>query len=150
MTAPPPHLQESQAPVLRRRLLGAAILMVGIYGAGTVGYYVLGGGRWPIGDCAYMTVISLTTVGYGEVLSDIHQIPHARLFTALLLIMGSVIALYSISVLTTFLVEESFSTSDGSDECARNSIGCLDMSSSAEPAGPAHTSPTNSGALNGR
>jgi len=55
-----------------------------------------------------MTVISLTTVGYGEVLRGLHQIPHARLFTAILLICGAGIAVYLASVLTTFLVEGEF------------------------------------------
>ncbi len=93
---------------LKKRLLAAGVLMIIIYGFGTVGYFILGDGRWSPGDCAYMTVISLTTVGYGEVLSGIETVPYARAFTAGLLVMGAGIALYFVSVLTTFLVEGEF------------------------------------------
>jgi len=79
-----------------------------IYTIGTIGYYLLGSGRWSLGDCAYMTAISITTVGYGEVLSGLHGVPYARLFTAVFLITGAGIGLYSVSVLTTFLVEGEF------------------------------------------
>jgi len=55
-----------------------------------------------------MTVISLTTVGYSETLVGLEQVPYARLFTSLLLVSGAGIALYFVSVLTTFLVEGEF------------------------------------------
>lgn len=93
---------------LRQRLLAAGVLMFIAYGVGTIGYFFLGQGRWSLGDCAYMTIISLTTVGYSEVLRDLHHVPYARLFTALLLVMGAGIAVYFVSVLTTFLVEGEF------------------------------------------
>ena len=60
---------------LRRRLLIGGLLMIAVYTGGTLGYFVLGGGRWRLADCAYMTVISLTTVGYGEVLKGLDTIP---------------------------------------------------------------------------
>jgi voltage-gated potassium channel len=101
-------VEEFGTSSLRRRLLTAGILMLIIYGIGTGGYYIIGGGAWSLGDCAYMTVISLTTVGYGETLSGLNEIPNARLFTALLLVSGAGIALYFVSVLTTFLVEGEF------------------------------------------
>ena len=97
-----------ETTTLKKRLLAAGVLMVVIYAFGTIGYFILGGGRWSPGDCAYMTVISLTTVGYGEVLSGIETVPFARAFTAGLLVLGAGIALYFVSVLTTFLVEGEF------------------------------------------
>jgi len=93
---------------IRRRLLIAGILLGVVYAVGTTGYYLLGGGYWSVGDCAYMTVISLTTVGYGETLRDLNNVPYARLFTAVLLVSGMGIALYFVSALTTFLVEGEF------------------------------------------
>ena len=36
--------------------------------AGSTGYYLLFGGKPKFMDCVYMTVISLSSVGYGEVL----------------------------------------------------------------------------------
>jgi voltage-gated potassium channel len=99
---------EDSPTTLRRRLMVAGMAMIIVYGGGTLGYYVIGGGNWGLGDCAYMTVISLTTVGYGETLTEFHKVPYARLFTALLLVTGAGIALYFVSVLTTFLVEGEF------------------------------------------
>jgi len=86
----------------------AGVLLLIVYGVGTTGYYLLGQGRWSISDCLYMTVISLTTVGYGEILRGLNQVPYARLFTGVLLVTGAGIALYFVSVLTTFLVEGVF------------------------------------------
>ena len=51
-----------------------------------------------------MTVISLTTVGYGEVLG-ITGNPRAQIFTMLLITFGMGIILYSISTLTAMLIE---------------------------------------------
>lgn len=86
----------------------AALAMAVVYGGGTLGYFILGHGKWSVADCAYMTVISLTTVGYGEVLDGLNHVPFARLFTSLLLVSGAGIAVYFVSVLTTFLVEGEF------------------------------------------
>ena len=83
-------------------------MIVMVYAGGTLGYYLLGRGRWSLGDCAYMTVISLTTVGYGEVLEGMAEVPLARFFTGVLLVTGAGIVVYSVSVLTTFLVEGEF------------------------------------------
>jgi voltage-gated potassium channel len=51
-----------------------------------------------------MTVISLTTVGYGEVLGITGNVP-AQVFTMLLIVFGMGIILYSISTLTAMLIE---------------------------------------------
>ena len=47
-----------------RRLVYSLALLVGIAAVGTVGFHLLEG--WSFLDAAFMTVISLTTVGYGE------------------------------------------------------------------------------------
>ena len=105
-------MDDLSATDLRRKLLIAGTLLCVVYAVGTGGYYLLGGlhsgGIWTLGDCAYMTVISLTTVGYGEILKGLDHVPYARLFTATLLVSGMGIALYFVSVLTTFLVEGEF------------------------------------------
>lgn len=100
--------QASPITSARRRLLAALLMIATVFAIGTIGYFLLGRGRWTLGDCAYMTVISITTVGYGETLEGMHQVPYARLFTALLLVSGAGVALYAVSMLTTFLVEGEF------------------------------------------
>lgn len=91
--------------VLTRRLvMGLALLVIIVIGGG-VGYYLIGGGRWSLGDCIYMTVISVTTVGYGEVLRDMDRVPYARGFTMILLLLGTGSIVYFASAVTAFIIE---------------------------------------------
>jgi voltage-gated potassium channel len=82
------------------RFAVAFCLLVALVTGGTVGYMVIEG--WSIGDSLYMTVITVTTVGYGEVqkLSD-----SGRFFTILLLLLSIAIAGYSVSTLISFIFE---------------------------------------------
>jgi voltage-gated potassium channel len=81
----------------------AAVLFVVF--AGTTGYYIIGEGRWQVFDCAYMTIITLTTVGYAETLDGFADIEHARSFTAVLLVLGIGTFLYFASSVTAVLIE---------------------------------------------
>jgi voltage-gated potassium channel len=65
------------------RLIAALSVPFLLVIAGTVGYHLIEG--WPLFDALYMTVITLTTVGYGEV----HTLSKAgREFTIGLLLLG--------------------------------------------------------------
>ncbi len=72
--------------------------------AGSLGYYIIFEGKPRIIDCLYMTVISLTSVGYGEVL-DISNSTTAKIFTMVLITFGMGVILYGLSSLTALLVE---------------------------------------------
>ena len=72
--------------------------------AGSVGYYTLFGGKPKFMDCIYMTVISLTTVGFGEVIEITGNVP-AQIFTMLLITFGMGIILYGISTITALIIE---------------------------------------------
>jgi voltage-gated potassium channel len=78
--------------------------MVVVVGGG-IGYYVIGGGKWSLGDCIYMTVISVTTVGYGEILPNMDHTPYARGFTMVLLLFGTGSIVYFASTVTAFIIE---------------------------------------------
>jgi len=79
-----------------------AILIVVL--VGSLGYYALFGGKETFMDCLYMTVISITSVGFGEVIEITGNIP-AEIFTMLLITFGMGIILYGISTLTALLIE---------------------------------------------
>jgi voltage-gated potassium channel len=87
-----------------RRLLFALSVLLTLVGAGAMGFYLLGKGRWELAECAYMTVITLSTVGFGE-LSQMHEVPGARPLTVVLIISGVGALAYVQGNLTALLVE---------------------------------------------
>jgi voltage-gated potassium channel len=90
---------------LTRRIgMGLALLVFVVIGGG-IGYYVIGRGAWRFGDCLYMTVITVTTVGYGEVLPHMDTAPYARGFTMVLLLFGTGSIVYFASTVTAFIIE---------------------------------------------
>ncbi len=77
------------------------ILTFGLVFGGTCGYMLIEG--WPFDDAMYMTIITLATVGYGEV----HQVSDAgRLFTMVLIVLGVGYFMYVIGLLVQYLVED--------------------------------------------
>lgn len=80
----------------------AALLALNV--VGMAGYYGLGHGRWHPGDCLYMTVITISTVGFGE-LPDLRAVHGARSFTIALIVGGVATIAYFQANLTALLVE---------------------------------------------
>lgn len=89
---------------IKNRLLLVALAIVLVVLFGTLGYYSLFGGSRSIMDCLYMTVISITSVGYGEIL-QVTGNPAAELFTMVLIVFGIGIITYGIGTLTALLIE---------------------------------------------
>jgi voltage-gated potassium channel len=87
-----------------RRLLAALVVLVTLVAIGSVGFYLIGHGRWKIGDCAYMTVITLSTVGFAE-LDKMREVPGARALTVGLIVSGVGSLAYLQGNLTALLVE---------------------------------------------
>ncbi len=90
---------------VRDRLITVLAAVAGVVLIGTVGYRLLE--RWSLLDSVYMTVITLATVGYGEVhpLSD-----GGRIFTILLILGGIGVMTYAFSTMTAIIVEGDLST----------------------------------------
>jgi len=84
----------------RRKLILSAGLIVFIISCGTLGYVVLEG--WDVFDSIYMTIITLTTVGFGEV----HPLSRiGKLFTVALIIGGVGTVFYVLSTGAKFMLE---------------------------------------------
>lgn len=80
-----------------------ALVIVAVHVGGTIGYSLIEG--WSTWDAFYMTVITVTTVGYGEV----HPLSHAgRVFTVVVLLTGVGAFFYAFSLLMALLSEGGF------------------------------------------
>jgi voltage-gated potassium channel len=91
-----------------KRLLIAMLALLAILGIGTAGYMMIEG--WNFLDSVYMTVITITTVGYLEV----HPMNAAgRVFTIFLLIGGVGGALYTLTAIVQYVFEGSLGTTLG-------------------------------------
>src|SRR3954471_13655057 len=75
-----------------------ALVIVAVHVAGTVGYVLIEG--WSPWDAFYMTVITVTTVGYGEV----HPLSHAgRALTVAIILTGVGSFFYAFTLFMTLL-----------------------------------------------
>ena len=83
-----------------RNITFATVMLALVVGLGTVGYMILE--KWDFLDSLYMTVITISTVGFGEVnpVSD-----PGRVLTMAILVSGLGVLGYLVGTLTQTLVE---------------------------------------------
>jgi voltage-gated potassium channel len=89
---------------MRNKYLWAGILLVAVILIGAVGYWLIGGGKYPFFDCLYMTVITIATIGFSEVI-DIAGNVGARVFTMFIAVAGIGVLAYLVTNLTAAIVE---------------------------------------------
>lgn len=88
---------------IQKELMAGALALAGISLIGTLWYSLVEGWKWE--DAAYMTVITLATVGYGET----HPLgSRGRLFTIVLILMGVVNLTYIVNRFTAAVIEGYF------------------------------------------
>jgi voltage-gated potassium channel len=92
--------QRSQANPMTRRIIDGIVLLLLIVSFGTGGFMLIEGGA--LLDSLYMTVITITTVGYGEV---VHLGTGGRIFNIFLILIGVAFVLYMFSKITEDVVE---------------------------------------------
>lgn len=78
--------------------------VVMVLAGGTLGYHFLDNQNHSLLDALYMTVITITTIGYGEII-DTSQNPQARVFTIFLAFAGIGVATFFLSQVTAVIVE---------------------------------------------
>lgn len=88
---------------IRRDLIGAFCLIVGVLGLGIIGYRLLEG--WSLLDSIYMTVITLAGVGYGET-NPLSQ--RGRIFTIVLILLGLLTLAYVLNRFTEAIIQGYF------------------------------------------
>lgn len=84
-----------------RLAIGALALVTGV---GVLGFVLIAGSEHGLIDAVYMTIITLTTVGFGEII-DMSSHPAGRIFTIGLLLVGMGIVAYTVRMLAAFIIE---------------------------------------------
>lgn len=85
---------------IKRRITFSIIALIGVISFGTIGYSVIE--EWDLFDSLYMTIVTLTTVGYEEV----HALSKTgRAFTIILLLSGVGAMLYVLGIAARVILE---------------------------------------------
>jgi voltage-gated potassium channel len=87
--------------LFRTKIYKAVLLLVFILLIGVLGYKIISGYSWI--DAVYMTVITMTTVGFGEVVPLDEQ---SKIFTVFLILASVVIVGYAISIITEYILSK--------------------------------------------
>ena len=94
---------ENELRGLQRRVAFAALMLLGVFLVGVVGYRIIGSPEHGWLDAVYMTTVVLTTTGLREVVPT--ESVAGAVFTTVLLIFGATAAVYTLSMITAFIVE---------------------------------------------
>jgi voltage-gated potassium channel len=85
---------------LKERIIRPAAAIIGVISFGTIGYVIIE--EWSFFDALYMTIITLTTVGYEEV----HHLSNSgKIFTIFLVLSGVGVIFYALGVAARVLIE---------------------------------------------
>lgn len=85
----------------KTRIYTAIFLLVFILMVGVIGYKLISGYSWI--DAIYMTVITMTTVGFGEVVPLDDQ---SKIFTIVLILTSVLIMGYALSIITEYILSK--------------------------------------------
>ncbi len=88
---------------IQKELLAGAIALGCVFLTGTLWYYLVEG--WSLADAAYMTVITLSTVGFGEI-EPLGK--RGRIFTIALILMGVITIGYIVNRFTEAVIQGYF------------------------------------------
>ncbi len=88
----------------QKRLVAALTVFLLVFALGVAGFKILGGPEWTLLDAVYMTVITVATIGYGEV-HDLSGHPAARIFAVVYIILCLGTIAFAVTSMTAFVVE---------------------------------------------
>ena len=86
-----------------KRIQHVLIVLAAIIAIGTIGFKIIGGKDTSLLDALYMTAMTITTVGYGDVIGlDNH--PLGKLFAIVFMIAGTGTVLYLLTTFAAFMI----------------------------------------------
>ncbi len=88
----------------RRKILLSIVMFLVVFLIGVVGFKLVGGEKVSLLDSAYMTAITISTIGYGEVV-DLSAHPAGRVFNIFFIILSLGTIAFAVSSITAFIVE---------------------------------------------
>lgn len=97
------NLTEFNFKVLNK-LFFAAVTIIIILLIGTFGYWYLTDMNYSLFECFYLTVITITTIGYSEVI-DHSKYPYARLLTIFIAFVGIGLLTYFVTSISAIVIE---------------------------------------------
>ena len=96
-----------QSKDIHKKFIGAGLALILIIVTGTTFYWFITDGNYSVVDCLYMTVITISTIGYGEII-DLSGNPLGRIFTMVIAVSGIGIMTYILLNVTAFIIEGHF------------------------------------------
>ena len=89
---------------LYKKFILAGIILIIILAIGSTGYWLISGMQHSVLDVLYMTFITITTIGFTEVI-DMSSNPAGRVFTIFVAVSGIGVLAYMATNITALLVE---------------------------------------------
>ena len=83
-----------------KKLRNAFVMLIGILAFGTLGYYFFE--HMPIFEAFYMTIITISTVGFSEIVPLSHV---GRGITVIIIVLGISVGTYTIGIIVKWFVE---------------------------------------------
>ncbi len=89
---------------IHRKFIWSGLVLVAILTVGSLGYWLIGGREHSLIDVIYMTVITVATIGFTEVV-DLSGNPGGRVFTIFVAVAGIGLLGYVVTNFTALIVE---------------------------------------------
>jgi len=87
-----------------KKFIWSGLTLLAVLSIGTIGYWFIAGKQRAILDCLYMTIITITTIGFSEII-DLSGNVTGRVFTMFIALSGIGMLTYLLSNFTAFVVE---------------------------------------------
>lgn len=87
-----------------KKFIWSGLTLLAVLSIGTIGYWFIAGKQRAILDCLYMTIITISTIGFSEII-DLSGNVTGRVFTMFIALSGIGMLTYLLSNFTAFVVE---------------------------------------------